>query len=52
MEKQKTDSKKAKEFNKVFWAHYNKKCLSCINTCKQSSMVEILFCKKFKKVSS
>jgi len=39
-----------REANKLFWKELNKKCLQCINKCKQSSKVTILKCNNYIKI--
>jgi hypothetical protein len=36
------------EFKKYWFEYINIKCINCINKCKQSSRVKILYCKDFK----
>lgn len=46
-------AKKADEvWNAWFWGAYNKDCLKCVNTCKQSWQVSIVVCKSFEKAAA
>jgi hypothetical protein len=39
-----------KEFEKWWWAFYNKKCIDCKKSCKQSFKVKIIQCKGYEKI--
>ena len=44
-----TDRQIEKEYDKKFWKNYNKKCLRCIESCKQSDQVTVWMCRSYKK---
>lgn len=33
-----------KEWDKFWWSAFNEKCLKCIHSCKESFMVDVMFC--------
>lgn len=39
-----------KQFEKWYWSAFNKKCISCLNSCKQSYKAKLLFCPIYKKI--
>jgi len=48
MEKPDLENCRDKQFEKWWWYDYNKSCLDCINSCKQSHIVKVI-CNNYKK---
>lgn len=48
MEKPNIEECTTKQYEKWYWNNINETCKTCINSCKQSNIVQLLSCTKYK----